>query len=179
MARSLKNLGLAISLIAATLLSGCGAFQDQQLGTSTTTTTTTTPAAPATYPGSAIVGNVRGGQQPVVGAHIYLFAANPAGYGAPSISMLNSSQPGVASDSTGFYVLTDANGSFSISGDYTCTSGQQVYLLALGGNPGLPQGEVNPALGLITAFGACPDVGASAISRSKYVRALSALPRRL
>jgi len=71
--------------------------------------------------------------------------------------MLNSSQPGIASDATGNYILTDANGNFSISGDYTCTAGQQVYLLALGGNPGLPPGQVNPALALMSAFGGCPD----------------------
>jgi streptogramin lyase len=91
-----------------------------------------------------------------VGAHIYLFAANTAGYGTPSISMLNAAQPGVANDAIGNYILTDQFGSFSISGDYTCTTGQQVYLLALGGNPGLPPGEDNPALALMAAFGACP-----------------------
>ncbi len=150
------NINLAFSLFAAALLSGCGSFQQLAPTLVTTIPIPTTPA-PATNPGSAIVGNVHGGQQPVVGAHIYLFAANPGGYGTPSISMLNSSQPGIASDATGNYVLTDASGSFSISGDYTCTTGQQVYILALGGNPGLPVGQVNPALALMSAFGACPE----------------------
>jgi streptogramin lyase len=155
--RSSTNLCLAFSLFAATLLSGCGAFQQQpiSLGASSTSSTSS-PTAPATTPGSAIVGNVHGGEQPVTGAHIYLFAANPAGYGSPSISMLNSTQPGVETDATGNYILTDLNGSFSISGDYTCTAGQQVYLLALGGNPGLPPGETNQAIALMSAFGACP-----------------------
>ncbi|HWW97054.1 MAG TPA: hypothetical protein VNY74_05130, partial [Edaphobacter sp.] len=148
---------LALSPLAAALLSGCGPFQEKPLASVATTTTTTTPTTPATTPGSAIVGNVHGGALPIVGAHIYLFAANPAGYGAPSISMLNPAQPGVAFDATGYYVLTDANGYFHIGGDYTCTSGQQVYLLALGGNPGLPVGQVNPALALMAAFGACPE----------------------
>jgi hypothetical protein len=151
-----SNLCLAFSLLAAALLSGCGAFKEEPVSTAGTTVTST-PTAPSTTPGSAIVGNVHGGEQPVVGAHIYLFAANPVGYGAPSVSMLNSSQPGVSGDATGNYVLTNNYGSFSISGDYTCTTGQQVYLLALGGNPGLPAGEVNPALALIAAFGACPE----------------------
>jgi streptogramin lyase len=147
---------LALSPLAAALLSGCGPFQEKPL-TSVTTTTTTNPTTPATTPGSALVGNVHGGDQPIVGAHIYLFAANPAGYGAPSISLLNPAQPGVAFDSTGYYVLTDPNGYFQISGDYTCTSGQQVYLLSIGGNPGLPAGQVNPALYLMAAMGACPE----------------------
>jgi hypothetical protein len=164
----LSNLCLAFSLLASALLSGCGAFQVQQLA-SNSTLIPSTPTAPVTTPGSAIVGNVHGGEQPVVGAHIYLFAANPAGYGAPSISMLNSAQPGIASDVVGNYVLTDAGGGFSISGDYTCTAGQQVYLLALGGNPGLPPGETNPALALMAAFGACPEGQTNFASTVPYV----------
>jgi hypothetical protein len=163
-----SNLCLAFSLLASALLSGCGAFKEEPVSTAGTTVTST-PTAPSTTPGSAIVGNVHGGQQPVVGAHIYLFAANHAGYGAPSVSMLNSSQPGGYGDATGNYVLTDTGGSFSISGDYTCTAGQQVYLLALGGNPGLPTGEVNPALALMAAFGACPEGQTNFVSTVPYV----------
>lgn len=164
-----SNHYLAFSLLAAALLSGCGSFQSQPGSSLGNPTTPTTPTTPATTPGSAIQGNVHGGEQPVVGAHIYLFAANPAGYGSPSISMLNGSQPGIATDATGSYVLTGANGNFNISGDYTCTAGQQVYLLALGGNPGLPPGQVNPALALIAAFGACPDGQTSFASTIPYV----------
>ena len=147
---------LASSLLAATLLCGCGSFQEKPL-TLVGTTSTTSPTTPSTTPGSAIVGNVHGGQEPVVGAHIYLFAANPAGYGAPSISMLSPGQPGVAFDAIGNYVLTDNGGYFQITGDYSCTTGQQVYILAIGGNPGLPAGQVNPALALMSALGACPE----------------------
>jgi streptogramin lyase len=71
--------------------------------------------------------------------------------------MLNPAQPGVAFDATGNYILTDANGFFNISGDYTCTTGQQVYLLSTGGNPGLPAGQVNPTISLMAAMGACPE----------------------
>jgi streptogramin lyase len=161
---------LAFSLFAAALLSGCGSFQQKPLtSVTTTTTTTTTPPAPATTPGSPILGNLHGGDQPIVGGRIYLFAANPAGYGAPSISMLNPAQPGVAVDATGYYVLTDAKGFFHISGDYTCTSGQQVYLLALGGNPGLPAGQTNPAIALMAALGACPEGQTNFASAVPYI----------
>jgi len=164
--RSSSRLYLAFSLLSAALLSGCGAFQEQQLTPGTTTPSN--PTSPSTVPGSPIAGNVHGGQQPVVGARIYLFGANPAGYGSPSVSMLNTAQPGVATDATGNYILTDAQGNFSISGDYTCTTGQQVYLLALGGNPGLPPGQ-NPALALMSAFGACPEGQTNFISTIPYV----------
>jgi hypothetical protein len=161
-------LSLPFSLLAAALLSGCGPFQIKPLS-SVSTATTTTPVTPSTTPGSPIVGNVHGGDLPIVGAHIYLFAANTAGYGAPSVSMLNPAQPDVAFDSTGYYVLTDANGFFHISGDYTCTSGQQVYLLSIGGNPGLPAGQVNPALFLIAAIGACPEGQTNFASTVPYI----------
>ena len=134
-----------------------------------TPTTPATPVGPATTPGSPILGNVHGGQQPVVGAHIYLYAANPGGYGTPSASMLNPLQPGVATDITGNFVLTDANGNFSISGDYTCTTGQQVYILSTGGNPGLPAGQTNPALALMAAIGACPDGQSDFASTVPYI----------
>jgi len=149
------QLCLAFSLLAAAFLSGCGSIQQQPVS-SVTNTTNPTPPAPATTPGSPIAGNVHGGQQPVTGAHIYLFAGNPAGYGAPSVSILNPAQPGVLTDALGTYVLTDGQGNFTISGDYTCTEGQLVYLLAIGGNPGLPAGQDNPALTLMSAFGECP-----------------------
>jgi streptogramin lyase len=165
----LPNLCLAFSLLAAALLSGCGSFQEQQLLSSGASTPTAPVPTPVTTPGSAIVGNVHGGEQPVTGAHIYLFAANSAGYGTPSVSMLNSTQPGIQSDVIGNYVLTDSNGGFSISGDYTCTTGQQVYLLALGGNPGLPAGQVNPALALMAAFGACPEGQTNFASTIPYI----------
>jgi streptogramin lyase len=160
---------LAFSLLAPALLSGCGSFQQNPLISATSTSTSTTPTTPATSPGSPIAGNVHGGDQPIVGAHIYLFAANPAGYGAPSISLLNPAQPGVAFDATGYYVLTDANGYFQIGGDYTCTSGQQVYLLSIGGNPGLPAGQVNPALYLMAAMGACPEGQTNLATTVPYV----------
>ena len=146
---------LASSLLAATLLSGCETAQQQPVG-SNSSPVTSSPVGPATTPGSPIQGNVHGGQDAVTGAHIYLFGANPGGYGLPSISMLNPTRPGILTDSIGSYVLTDSTGGFSIGGDYTCTAGQQVYLLALGGNPGLPPGQTNPALALMAAFGACP-----------------------
>jgi len=158
---------LAFSLLAAALLSGCGIFQEHPLTSATSISTTST--TPATTPGSPIAGNVHGGDQPIVGAHIYLFAANPAGYGAPSISMLNPTQPGVAFDATGYYVLTDNKGYFQISGDYTCTSGQQVYLLSIGGNPGLPDGQVNPVLYLMAAIGGCPEGQTNFASTIPYI----------
>ena len=123
-------------------------------------------------PGIAITGSVHGGQQPIVGGHVYLFAANTTGYAGPgiapsssnaSVSLLNSSSTG-ASDALGAYVTTGAGGKFSITGDYTCTPNTQVYLYALGGNPG---GGTNSAAGLMAALGNCP--GSGTFSSSSFI----------
>jgi hypothetical protein len=159
---------LAVSLVASALLSGCGTVPQLASGAAAGGTSAP-PVAPSTVPGSPINGNVHGGAEPVVGAHIYLFAASTAGYGSPSVSLLNPAQAGVATDNLGTYVLTDSNGSFHLSGDYTCSSGEQVYLIALGGNPGLPVGQTNPALALMTAFGACPEGQTNFASTVPYV----------
>jgi hypothetical protein len=112
-------------------------------------------------------GKVMGGQQPIQGAHVYLFAANTTGYGGPgiaastsnaSVSLLSAASTGL-SDSVGAYVLTGSGGNFSISGDYSCTPNTQVYLYALGGNPGLTGGTNNLASGLLAALGNCPSAG--------------------
>jgi hypothetical protein len=58
---------------------------------------TTAPSNPAQ--GVQLSGRIHGGQQPVVGSHVYLFAAGTTGYGATSTSLLTSGT--VASDSLG------------------------------------------------------------------------------
>jgi streptogramin lyase len=127
------------ALISAVCLAGCSLA------------TTATPSAEA---GLALQGSVHGGQQPVAAAQVYLLAAGTGGYGAASSSLISSGAAGTSS--IGSYVLTDAAGHFSITGDYTCTLGQQVYIYALGGNPGA---GTNSASGMMAAIGACPSAG--------------------
>jgi sugar lactone lactonase YvrE len=116
-------------------------------------------------PAVKLSGRVHGGQQPIVGAHVYLFAANTTGYGQPSVSLLNAASTGTA-DSLGSYVLTDTNGAFTITGDYSCTPNTQVYLYSLGGNPGA---GVNSAAGLLAALGNCPSSG-SFLASSPFIQ---------
>ena len=98
----------------------------------------------------AIQGRVYGGQNPLKGAQVYLFAANAGvftpnanGYGNASKSLLASVAGQTTKDSSGgatngdYFVTTNSGGNFAISSDYACTGGQQVYLYALGGDPGL------------------------------------------
>jgi streptogramin lyase len=101
--------------------------------------------------GMPLQGRVRGGQQPVSGASIALYAAGSAGDGLGANNLL---APNI--------VTTDANGDFGITGDYMCpTSTTQVYLVASGGNPGLPPGTNNPTLVLMAALGNCGNLTGS------------------
>ncbi len=146
-----SSLQLGLCLSVSLVLAGCA----------------TGPVTPATpVQGNTLLGSVYGGQQPVVGAHVYLLAANTTGYDTtsaayPSVSLLNATSTG-HSDSIGAYVITGPGGSFGISGEYTCTPdsngvpGQQVYLYATGGNSG---GGSNSAIGLMAILGDCPAAG--------------------
>jgi len=121
-------------------------------------------ASTSVHPSVAVGGVVHGGQQPISGAHVYLFAANTTGTAGPgvaasagnaSVSLLNAASTH-NSDSLGAYVLTDASGSFSITDDYSCVPNTQVYIYALSGNPGV---GTNTAAGLLAVLGNCPASG--------------------
>jgi hypothetical protein len=113
--------------------------------------------------GLALQGRVFGGQEPIVGANVYLYAANTTGYGGAgiaastnnaSISLLTSAPGSTTQDSSGdYYVTTDNTGTFTITGDYTCTPNAQVYLYTLGGSQG---GVANSIAQLLAVLGNCP-----------------------
>lgn len=103
-----------------------------------------TTAAPDPVP-LTVSGRVHGGQQPVAGAHIQLYVA-----GDPSTR--NASVPLITTTT----VNSGPDGTFSITGDYSCPSATaQVYLVATQGNPGLGSGGNNPALAMMAPLGSC------------------------
>jgi hypothetical protein len=111
-----------------------------------------------------LAGAVHGGQQPVSGAAIQLFAVGTAGDGSASTSLISPS------------ATTDANGHFTITGLYTCpTSNPLVYLLASGGNPGLAVGTNNPAIKLIAALGKCKTLSSSTFISANEVTTVAAV----
>jgi len=125
-------------------------------------TGTATSKATVGLADTALTGTVYSGSQAVNGAHVYLLAANTTGYGGAgiaasssnaSVSLLNSTLAG-ASDSTGAYVTTNSSGAFSMSGDYTCTAGQQLYVYATGA----------AGASWIAVAGACPGTSGTAIA---------------
>jgi hypothetical protein len=122
------------------------------------------PHNPAIVAPASAHGQVMGGQQPVTGASIYLYAAGAGGYGSPAASLLTSST-GNQDGSGNWFVDTDANGNFAITGDWSCPSSPSpsyLYVLALGGNPG--ESSANPNLAQMAALGPC-----SAVNASTYV----------
>jgi NHL repeat len=101
--------------------------------------------------GVVLQGRVHGGQQPVSGSAISLYAAGSTGNGTGAVNLL-----------APHAVTTDNNGFFSITGDYTCPSTTtQVYLVAQGGNPGLAAEISNPALTMMAALGDCGTLSTS------------------
>jgi trimeric autotransporter adhesin len=122
-----RSLNLISLMTALLLLAGCGTQASHQVVSNATT---------------GMSGKIRGGQQPVVGATIQLYAVGTGGDGSASTALLATP------------VTTDANGNFFVPATaYSCTNATQVYLLATGGNPGTTQ--ANPSLALMAALGPC------------------------
>lgn len=121
------------SMFLLPLITGCSLSHFSDISTS-----------PVPLP--AMSGTVHGGQQPVSGATIQLYAANAFTSKGASIALIPALTP----------VITDAGGRFSLTGKYVCpTPGTSVYLTATGGNPGLAAGTANPGIALIAALGPC------------------------
>jgi hypothetical protein len=136
--KSIRFEALALGALCAAMM-GCGV----EMPTSSSLGTTAAVQ---------VTGRVHGGQQPVVGGQVYLYAVSSAANGGASTSLLAS--PG--------YVTTDAAGSFRFpAGSYTCPTGAYVYFLSTGGNPGLGSGESNPKIGLAAGFGPCSALSAA------------------
>jgi hypothetical protein len=133
--------------------------------------------APATpEQGVAIQGRVYGGEVPLYGSQVYLLQANTTGYAGPGIagsssnlstSLLSSTASNTTQATSGptngyYYVTTSGvtgacpnGGCFTITSDYTCTGGAQVYLYSLGGGAATTSYS-NSAAGLMAALGTCP-----------------------
>jgi len=124
----------AALMAVAALVSGCGI------------SSTAPKVSPVPLAGSPLQGSVHGGQQPVTGASLALYAAATTGYSGGTANILSQA------------VSTDAAGNFDITGMYNCVAGQQMYLVATGGNAGA---GFNQNLALMAAVGDCAQLSAS------------------
>ena len=139
-------------------LCGCGTVSTNSLPGSGQTAATSAGTSSGGGLVTTVHGRAQSGPAAVAGSRIYVLAANTAGYGAKSVSLLDAGAPGVMTDATGSYVLTDGNGGFSIGGIYSCTPNQLVYVLAMGGRTVGTEAD-NPGLALLSLLGVCPDAG--------------------
>ena len=91
----------------------------------------------------AIAGHVMGGQQAIRSAQVVAYAAGSTGNASAAVAL-------------GDPVFTAADGSFSLSSSYPCTSATgPIYMVASGGTVGSASGPSNPALVLMSALGPC------------------------
>jgi hypothetical protein len=98
-----------------------------------------------TQSAAKLKGRLQGGQFPIQGAEVQLYAAGATGYGSGAEALLSSP------------VTTDQYGGFTVP-DFTCpTSNPETYLVATGGDPGT--GVDNPAIALMAALGPCGNIG--------------------
>jgi hypothetical protein len=135
----------SVLLISCFLSAGCG------IGPS---------AAPSPVAIPALNGRAMGGQQPLAGATIKLYAVGALGNGSPAADLLGTGTNGHATS-----VSSAADGSFTITDDYSCPAAAPstpVYLTATGGNPGLISGTNNTAIALAVALGPCDTLLANA-----------------
>jgi hypothetical protein len=129
-----RAFALTAAALSALAMTGCGV---------------SSPNSAATGPlaGAGLKGQVHGGQQPIIGATIQLYAANQTGYGQNSTALIGST------------VTTDVNGYFTITGDYTCPyASSQVYITATGGNSGSGS---NANIVQMAPLGACGSLSSS------------------
>ena len=98
-----------------------------------------------------ISGRLHGGQQVISGASIQLYAANATTNQGASTALLT--QPAISA----------SDGSFTITGQYTCPAANPlIYIVATGGNPGLPGNATNPSIAMMSLLGSCNNIANNA-----------------
>ena len=120
---------------------------------------------------AALTGTVATGSTPIVAAHVYLFAASTGPGGTGSTSLLSAMETGNSDASGNAYVVTGTQGNFTMTGAYTCTSGQQLYIYAIGGTAGT---QSIPNAGLMAVVGSCPAVGTAVVAQVNEVSTIAA-----
>jgi hypothetical protein len=165
-----NTLHLVLTLAATVALTGCSGFN-----------TASKTATPIGVSMQGLHGNVHGGQQPVGFASLQVYQAG-TGYGTGATALItpNSYYAGGASGCvTGngqtcySGVVTDTNGNFSLTGDYHCTSGTQVYITASGGQP--TPGTTNSAISLMVGVGLCDNIGPNTFLQINEVTTVAAV----
>jgi streptogramin lyase len=136
---------LAALLGFAALLTGCAGSLPGNFG------------VPQPVTSAVLSGKVYGGQNPVVGATIQLYGISSS---TGTSSALISSPP-----------LSQSNGSFNISGLYSCSGISDTYIVATGGNSG---STTNSAITLVAALGQCSSLSSGTIIQMNELTTVAA-----
>jgi len=134
----------ALSTISLTVLTGCGAA-----------TSFSNPTASA-----KVTGKIYGGQQPVSGSAVTVWAAGITGYGSAAAPLATTTS------------LSDGSFSFP-DNSYTCTAGEQVYITASGGTSVAASGT-NANIMLATGLGDCATAQTATVEINEVTTAVTA-----
>ena len=150
-------MSLPVRALCLTLCASVVSIVATGCGISTSPTNLVTPFAT-----SVIKGRLHGGQQPVSGSTIQLYAANTTTNQGAATALL--AQPAIS--------LSD--GSFSITGQYTCPAANPlVYIVATGGNPGLGGSVTNSGIAMMAMLGSCNTLAANAATTFIFIDELT------
>jgi len=140
-------LALSLALASAAILSGCS-------------TMTTTAGTNPVISGSSINGKLHGGNQPVAGATVKLYAVGNTGYGSAGTLLATTTSANDASGSFAFAQVTTAPSGPS-GNTYICpTSDTLLYIIADGGDTvGGGGSNNNQAAAFLAGIGPCGSDG--------------------
>ncbi len=155
-----RGMSVLCGLFCSLLLTGCGSGVVPPLSSSGSSSGGTGSTS-GSGTGARLSGIVQGGQQPISGSGVSMYAAGTSGYGTGATALLSSS------------VSTDSKGNFTISGNYSCPSASsQVYLIARGGNAG--SGDNGQAV-LMAALGNCGSLDPNSTIKINEVTSVAAV----
>ncbi|ADW69214.1 NHL repeat-containing protein [Granulicella tundricola] len=141
----IRNITFSLALTTALLLTGCGVGP----------VSTTLVPAPVSIAAGQAKGIVMGGQQPVAGVALQLYAVGVTGYGSAATPLFT---PGA--------VKTTPSGNFTFP-SFTCPdANSMIYLVGTGGQPIAAVGSIaaitNTNLALMAGLGTCSNLGGNA-----------------
>jgi len=108
--------------------------------------------------GPALNGVVRAGSSTVSGATVALYAAGVSGYASAATKIASAT--------------SDSSGVYTIPSGYTCSSANQMYLVATGGKVG--SYDANANLALMTALGSCSNLSSDSMVINEVTTVASA-----
>jgi streptogramin lyase len=136
---------VVLSTLPLLILTGCGAA-----------TSFSNPSV-----ATGFKGKVFGGQQPVVGSTVTVWAAGITGYGSAALPLSSTT------------TLDDGSFDFSTATPYVCTPGEQVYITASGGTA-VVGGPANANIMLATGLGDCTAAQTATVEINEVTTAATA-----